>query len=294
MNGNFINAFLLTLFAGLATGIGGVVIMFVRKFSPKILSASLGFSAGVMIFISLVEIFPEARASLSLLYGERLGAFYTLLAFFGGMGVIALIDHLVPSYENPHEVNELTIEVHNAAVSTEEHSLSPAMPEHGAESEPRPASGESAKKLLRLGLLSSIVIAVHNFPEGLATFVSAMDNPALGISIAFAIALHNIPEGIAVAIPIYYATKSRRRAVFNATLSGLAEPLGGLLGYILLSHLLSDSFMGLILAGVAGIMVYISLDELLPTAENYGAHHIAIIGLIAGMAFMGFGMLLFI
>lgn len=278
MEGNFLSALLLTLCAGLATGIGGIVIMFVKRFSPKFLSASLGFSAGVMILISLVELFPEARLSLSEIYGEKLGLLYTLLAFFAGMGLIALIDNLVPSYENPHEVNELTIEVHNSAVGS---GNIPAKEPH------------DSKKLLRLGLLSSIVIAVHNFPEGLATFVTAMDNPNLGISIAFAIALHNIPEGIAVAIPIYYATKRRFKAVWNASLSGLAEPLGGLLGYLLLSQLLSDSFMGIILAGVAGIMVYISLDELLPTAESYGAHHVAIIGVITGMAFMGFGMLLF-
>lgn len=281
--GNFINALLLTLVAGLATGVGGAIIMFVKRFSPKVLSAALGFSAGVMIFISLVELFPESRHSLSLLFGERLGMLYTLLAFFGGMGVIALIDHLVPSYENPHEVNQLTIEVHNNAVG-----LDNSLPD----STPTPENKES-KKLLRLGLLSSLVIAVHNFPEGLATFVTAMEEPSLGLSIAFAIALHNIPEGIAVAIPIYYATKRRGKAVWNATLSGLAEPLGGIVGFVLLSRLLSDSFLGIILASVAGIMVYISLDELLPTAENYGAHHIAIIGVITGMAFMGFGMMLF-
>ena len=281
--GNFINALLLTLVAGLATGVGGAIIMFVKRFSPKVLSAALGFSAGVMIFISLVELFPESRHSLSLLFGERLGMLYTLLAFFGGMGVIALIDHLVPSYENPHEVNQLTIEVHNNAVG-----LDNSLPDSTATPE-----NKESKKLLRLGLLSSIVIAVHNFPEGLATFVTAMEEPTLGLSIAFAIALHNIPEGIAVAIPIYYATKRRGKAVWNATLSGLAEPLGGIVGFVLLSRLLSDSFLGIILASVAGIMVYISLDELLPTAENYGAHHIAIIGVITGMAFMGFGMMLF-
>jgi ZIP family zinc transporter len=278
MEGNFYSALICTLIAGLATGIGGAVIMFVKKFSPKILAATLGFSAGVMILISLVELFPEAQHSLSGIYGEKLGLFYTLLAFFGGMGVIALIDNLVPSYENPHEVNELTIEVHDSAVGNCSQCST---------------SEEKSHKLMRLGILSSIVIAVHNFPEGLATFVTAMDDPKLGLSIAFAIALHNIPEGIAVAIPIFYATKKRAKAVWNATLSGLAEPLGGILGYILLRQILSDSFLGIILAGVAGIMVYISLDELLPTAESYGAHHIAIIGVITGMAFMGFGMLLF-
>lgn len=287
MEGNFFSAFLLTLGAGLATGIGGAVIMFVKKFSSKFLSASLGFSAGVMILISLVELFPEAQHALSGIYGEKLGLFYTLLAFFGGMGVIALIDNLVPSYENPHEVHELTLEVHNTAVGIEDGESAQIKPQQAGK------SMAESKKLMRLGLLSSIVIAVHNFPEGLATFVTAMDDPKLGISIAFAITLHNIPEGIAVAIPIYYATKKRLKAVWNATLSGLAEPLGGLLGYLLLSQLLSDSFMGIILASVAGIMVYISLDELLPTAESYGAHHVAIIGVITGMAFMGFGMLLF-
>ena len=287
MEGNFISALLLTLGAGLATGIGGAVIMFVKRFSSKFLSASLGFSAGVMILISLVELFPEAQHALSGIYGEKLGLLYTLLAFFGGMGVIALIDNLVPSYENPHEVNELTIEVHNSAVGIEGGESAQIKPQQAGK------NMAESKKLMRLGLLSSIVIAVHNFPEGLATFVTAMEDPKLGISIAFAIALHNIPEGIAVAIPIYYATKKRLKAVWNATLSGLAEPLGGLLGYLLLSQLLSDSFMGIILASVAGIMVYISLDELLPTAESYGAHHVAIIGVITGMAFMGFGMLLF-
>ena len=287
MEGNFVSALLLTLGAGLATGIGGAVIMFVKRFSSKFLSASLGFSAGVMILISLVELFPEAQHALSGIYGEKLGLLYTLLAFFGGMGVIALIDNLVPSYENPHEVNELTLEVHNSAVGIGNGTIEEIKTQQAEK------NMAESKKLMRLGLLSSIVIAVHNFPEGLATFVTAMDDPKLGISIAFAIALHNIPEGIAVAIPIYYATKKRLKAVWNATLSGLAEPLGGLLGYLLLSQLLSDSFMGIILASVAGIMVYISLDELLPTAESYGAHHVAIIGVITGMAFMGFGMLLF-
>ena len=280
MEGNFYSALACTLCAGLATGIGGAVIMFIKKFSPKILAASLGFSAGVMIFISLVELFPEAQGALSAISGEKLGLFYTLLAFVGGMGIIALIDNLVPSYENPHEVNEHTLEVHDFAVGNKKQ---------------QNLSGQNAnnKALMRLGILSSIVIAVHNFPEGLATFVTAMDNPKLGFSIAFAIALHNIPEGIAVAIPIFYATQKRVKAVWSATLSGLAEPLGGILGYILLRQILSDSFMCIILAGVAGIMVYISLDELLPTAESYGAHHIAIIGVITGMAFMGFGMLIF-
>lgn len=294
--GNFILAFLLTLCAGMATGVGGAIIMFVKKFSPKVLCATLGFSAGVMILISLVELFQEARLSLSLEFGEKMGLFYTLLAFFGGMAIIALIDNFVPQENNPHEVNSMTIQVHEEAVGEHKAVLSFAPDEDiplsgGGKQEVK--EGKKGGKLLRLGIFSSLVIAVHNFPEGLATFISAMENPELGISIAFAIALHNLPEGIAVAIPIYYATHKRGKAVGYATLSGIAEPLGGLLGYVLLRSILTPSLLASVLAVVAGIMVYISLDELLPTAESYGQHHIAIIGVISGMVFMSFGLLLF-
>ena len=290
--GNFIIALLLTLFAGMATGIGGAIIMFVKKFSPKYLCATLGFSAGVMILISLVELFQEAREALSMQFGDKLGLFYTLLSFFGGMAIIALIDNFVPKESNPHEVNSMTIQVHEEAVGQHKAVLS------FGEDEPVQSSGNSlpdskSGNLLRLGIFSSLVIAVHNFPEGLATFISAMENPELGASIAFAIALHNLPEGIAVAIPIYYATQKRTKAVGYATLSGIAEPLGGVLGYIVLRSVLTPSLLACVLAVVAGIMVYISLDELLPTAENYGEHHVAIIGVISGMVFMSFGLLLF-
>lgn len=262
-NSNFILALTLTIIAGLSTGLGGAIIIFTKKLSNRFLAASLGFSAGVMIFISLVEIFSEAQGSMVSLYGEKMGYLYTLLAFFGGMGVIALIDNLVPSGENPHEMNTISLE----------------------------SAGN--KNLMRLGVFSAIAIAIHNFPEGMATFVSTMENPQAGISIAIAVAIHNIPEGIAVAIPIYYATNSRGKAIGNSFLSGVAEPVGGLLGYFILAAIFKESFLGIILAAVAGIMVYISLDELLPTAEKYGKHHVAIIGVIAGMAFMGFSLLFF-
>lgn len=262
-NSNFFLALTLTLVAGLSTGIGGAIIIFTKKLSNKFLAASLGLSAGVMIFISLVEIFGEAEGSLVALYGEKLGFLYTLLAFFGGMGLIAIIDNLVPSGENPHEMNSISLE----------------------------SAGNN--NLMRLGIFSAIAIAIHNFPEGMATFVSTMENPEAGLSIAIAVAIHNIPEGIAVAIPIYYASKSKTKAIGNSFLSGIAEPIGGLLGYFLFAALFKEAFLGIILAAVAGIMVYISLDELLPTAEKYGKHHIAIIGVIAGMAFMGFSMLFF-
>ncbi len=265
---NLLFAFGLTLFAGLSTGIGSLMAFTSKKFSPKFLSAALGLSAGVMIFVSFVEIFPKARESLVELYGESTGYWFTLLAFFVGMGIIAMIDFLVPSYENPHELKNVNCDKRMKA-------------------EP------DKKKLMRMGMFSAIAIAIHNFPEGLATFMAAMKDPALGISIAIAIAIHNIPEGIAVSVPIYYATKSRKKAFFYSFLSGLAEPVGAILGYFLLRTVFNESAFGLVFAGVAGIMVYISLDELLPTAEEYAEHHVAIGGLIAGMVIMAVSLALF-
>jgi len=266
-------AFGLTLFAGLSTGIGSVMAFMSKKFNAKFLAASLGFSAGVMIYVSLVEIFMKARDSLEGIFGSRMGYFWTVVAFFIGIAVIAAIDKLVPSYENPHELGRAAEEVKQAG---------------GAE-----AAGHKDKKLMRMGLFSALAIGIHNFPEGLATFIGALQDPHLGISIAVAIAIHNIPEGIAVSAPIYYATKSKRKAFVLSFLSGLSEPIGALLGYFLLRSIFNDAMFGFIFASVAGIMVYISLDELLPTAEEYGEHHIAIGGLIAGMAVMAASLLLF-
>lgn len=264
---NILFAIGLTVFAGLATGIGSLMSFMSKKFNPKFLAGSLGFSAGVMIYVSFVEIFVKAKDSLTAAHGLKIGNLYTVIAFFAGIALIALIDRLIPSFENPHEIKNL-----------DEKNLNPA----------------NNKKLLRMGLFSALAIAIHNFPEGLATFMAALTDPTLGISIAVAIAIHNIPEGIAVSVPIYYATRNRKKAFLLSFLSGLAEPVGGILGYFILRSFFNDSTFGLIFAGVAGIMVYISLDELLPTAEEYGEHHIAIGGLIAGMAVMATSLLLFI
>ncbi|MFC2137733.1 zinc transporter ZupT [Bacteroidota bacterium] len=264
---NILFALGLTVFAGLSTGIGSIMSLFSKKFNPKFLAGSLGFSAGVMIYVSLVEIFIKAKDSLSAVYGGKIGYTYTVIAFFCGIAVIAIIDRLIPSFENPHEIKNIN-----------EKNLSP----------------DNNKKLLRMGLFSALAIAIHNFPEGLATFMGALSDPGLGISIAVAIAIHNIPEGIAVAVPIYYATKNRKKSFWLSFLSGLAEPVGAILGFFILRKFFNDSTFGLIFAGVAGIMIYISLDELLPTAEEYGEHHIAIGGLIAGMVVMAVSLLLFI
>ncbi len=264
---NVLFALGLTLFSGLSTGIGSIMSLLSKKFNPRFLAGSLGFSAGVMIYVSLVEIFVKAKDSLSVAHGVKIGNIYTVIAFFTGIALIALIDKLIPSFENPHEIKNI-----------EEKNLNEA----------------NGKKLLRMGLFSALAIAIHNFPEGLATFMGALTDPTLGISIAVAIAIHNIPEGIAVSVPIYYATKQRKKAFWLSFLSGFAEPVGALIGYFILRNVFNESTFGVIFAGVAGIMVYISLDELLPTAEEYGEHHIAIGGLIAGMAVMAVSLLLFL
>jgi ZIP family zinc transporter len=267
MENNILFALGLTIFAGLATGIGSLIGFLSKKFNPKFLAISLGFSAGVMIYVSLVEIFVKARDALSVGLGEKTGYVATVISFFCGIGLIALIDKLIPSYENPHEAN---------------------VAKKIADS-----SDDQKRKLMRMGLFSALAIGIHNFPEGLATFMSGLTNPTLGISIAVAIAIHNIPEGLAVSAPIFYATKSRKKAFVLSFMSGLAEPVGALIGFFVLRSIFNDTTFGVIFAAVAGIMVYISLDELLPTAEEYGEHHLAIGGLISGMFVMALSLLLF-
>ena len=277
MNG-ILSALILTLIAGSATGLGGALVLFKKKLSSNFLAAALGLSAGVMIFISLAEMFPQAQAEIMGIEGFTHGKAYVLLAFFVGIGIITLIDFLIPEYENPHEASGLSLDAHTPAVGMLEQT-------------------GNDKALQRLGLMSALAIAIHNFPEGIATFIGALNDPQMGTGITFAIAIHNIPEGIAVAIPIYYATKSKGKALLLATLSGMSELIGALL-CLAVTSIFGVELSGngpafpLILAAVAGIMIYISLDELLPTAEKYGKHHIAIAGVVAGMAIMGASLLL--
>ena len=262
-------AFALTLFAGLSTGIGSGLAFFAKQTNTKFLAISLGFSAGVMIYVSFIEIFVKARDELTIAYGDSAGFWYTTLGFFGGILIIAIIDKLIPSYENPHEIR---------------------MVEEIDETVPARKSND---KLMRMGLFTALAIAIHNFPEGLATFTSALTDPSLGIAIAVAIAIHNIPEGIAVSVPIYYATGSKRKAFWYSFSSGLAEPAGALIGYLVLMPFMTPVLFGVLFAAVAGIMVFISIDELLPAAREYGEHHLSIYGLIAGMVVMAFSLLMF-
>lgn len=258
-------AFLLTIFAGLSTGIGGLIALIAKRTNTNFLSFSLGLSAGVMIYVSFMELLPQSLASLNKVFGEKSGMLYMILAFFGGIALIALIDFLVPKASNPHEM-------------------------HGVEE----MDHKRNKGLKQTGIVTAITIAIHNFPEGIATFMSALTSLEVAIPITAAIAIHNIPEGIAVAVPIYHSTGSKLKAFWLSLLSGLAEPLGALIAFIFLLPFWSLTLNAVVFASVAGIMVYISLDELLPSAEKYGKHHLSIIGLVVGMAIMAISLYMFI
>ena len=275
-------AFGLTLFAGLSTGIGSAIAFFAKKTNTKFLSVSLGFSAGVMIYVSMVEIFIKAKDALTSELGLKGGSWATVASFFGGIIFMALIDRLVPSGENPHDIYKVEDiqKIESGDIISDENNSK--------------SNDHTNAKLLRTGKFTALAIAIHNFPEGLATFISALQEPSIAIPIAVAIAIHNIPEGISVSVPVYHATGSKKKAFKYSFLSGLSEPVGALIGYLVLMPFLNDVLFGLIFGAVAGIMVFISLDELLPTAEEYGEHHLAIYGLVAGMAIMAISLLLFL
>ena len=254
--GNVVFALLLTVIAGLSTGIGSSIAYFIKKPKTIYLSFSLGLSAGVMIYVSFVELLPQALDNI----GELLG----VTAFFLGIFFISLIDMGIPEKENPHSFSGLSENI----------------------------DSKNEKDLMRTGLFTALALGIHNFPEGLTTFGTALGDPKLGIVIAIAIAIHNIPEGISVSIPIFYATKSKNKAFLYSFLSGVAEPIGALVGFLILLPFLSGAVIVSLLAFVAGIMVYISIDELLPMAHQYGHSHTVIIGVILGMMLMAFSIII--
>lgn len=256
-------AFLLTIFAGLSTGIGSLIALLAKRTNTNFLSISLGFSAGVMIYVSFMELMPQAYQMLTDVFGDKQGNFVLLLSFFGGMAFIALIDLLIPKSSNPHEM-------------------------HAVE------EMKGRKRLEKTGIVVAVTIAIHNFPEGIATFMSALSSMEIAIPITIAIAIHNIPEGIAVAVPIYHATGSRKKAFWYSLSSGLAEPLGALIAYFFLMQYWNPTLNAIVFAAVSGIMIFISMDELLPSAEKYGKHHHSIMGLVGGMLLMGISLYLFI
>ena len=292
-----LTAFGLTLFAGMATGIGSVIAFTAKRANYRFLSVATGFSAGVMIYVSFVEIFHKGAAAIAETYGAERGDWINTAAFFGGILLIGLIDNLIPSAENPHETHaerELRPLHDRAAKAGSAAAPSANAPESGLHDH-----AHHSHKLMRMGLFTALAITIHNFPEGLATFLAALKDPKLGVAIALAVALHNIPEGISVSVPIFYATGNRRKAFCYSVLSGLAEPLGAVVAYVALRFLVGGPdgvipphVMGILFGMVAGIMVYISLDELLPTSRAYGKSHDSMLGLVAGMLVMALSMLL--
>lgn len=265
-------AFLLTLFAGLATAFGAIIAFWGDPKNTKVLSIGLGFSAGVMIYVSFVEILVKSQDAFTLKYGEILGESLGLVAFFIGIAISFIIDQIIPDNINPHH----SLDVENAIDKDDIQSIQ----RHRA-------------PLKRVGLFTAIAIALHNFPEGFATFISALDNMSTGIAIAMAIAIHNIPEGLAVSLPVYHATGNRKKAFLYALASGLTEPVGAIIGFLILAPWMGEMTLGVTFGIVAGIMVYISFDELLPAARLYGNDHTTIFGLVMGMIVMSVSLILF-
>ena len=255
-------AFFVTLLAGLATGLGSVLAIISKKNNTKFLSLSLGFSAGVMIYVSMVEIFAKSRKYLEYVYSQYNAAWIAAISFFAGIIFIGLIDFLVPSAEG--DIGNLN------------------------------NNGKSRNTLKRMGIMTALAIGIHNFPEGLATFTAALQDPHLGVAIAVAIAIHNIPEGIATAVPIYYSTNNKRSAFKVSFLSGMTEPLGAIIGYAILRPIFNDTVFGILFGFIAGIMVFISIEELLPMAREYEKSKATIIGFILGMLVMAVSLILFI
>jgi zinc transporter, ZIP family len=262
---NIILAFVLSLIAGLSTGLGGCIGLFAKNTNTKFLSVSLGFSAGVMIYVSMIKIFYEANGLLNISFGEKKGSLYTIIGFFSGMLLISLINRLIPS----------DIDIRKARTKEDMEQI-------------------MKTKLMRTGVFTAFAIAIHNFPEGIASFVTSLHSLKVAIPIVIAIAIHNIPEGISVSVPIYYATNRKEKAFFYSLLSGMTEPLGAIVGYLILIPFMNDIVFGMLYAVIAGIMVFISFNELLPAAREYGEQYLSMLGLVSGMMFMGISLWLFI
>ncbi|NHJ86121.1 MAG: zinc transporter ZupT [Asgard group archaeon] len=288
-------AFLLASFAGLSTGIGSAIPFFFKRFKKSYLAFFLGLSAGVMILVSFMELLKNALKSLE--------SYWVYLAFFGGMAVVVILDFAIPHGKNPHHMNKSDAVIKEIQAECQGE-VCEDIPELRVSDE----GGEEKsveKSLARTGIITAIAIAIHNFPEGFATFTSALEDINVGISISIAIAIHNIPEGISVSIPIYYATKSKWRSFGLSFASGIAEPVGAILAFGVLRILtqgplvtnniiqINPAFIAVSLAVVAGIMIYISIDELIPVAHEYGKGDLVMAGVVLGMLIMAGSLVMF-
>ena len=395
-------AFGLTLLAGVSTGIGSLFAFFTKRNNQKFLAVTLGFSAGVMIYVSMIEIFQKAQTSISGEVGSYAGSWITVGAFFLGIVFIAMLDKFLPKekdvyqlsgnrqkkqylkklqhsniinknskYKNNnillkqkknhklyklYNINKVKIinekilniklsrkilnkKISNITIADKiitdktitDRTITDKIKNKIKKNKTKIkkkynkkilkskynlktnhllikknninfdnqyntltfTQSKKQQKLLRMGIFTALAISIHNFPEGLATFMSALQDPQIAVAVAIAIAIHNIPEGIAVAMPIYYATGNRKKAFLFSFLSGLTEPIGALIGYLIFLPIMSDLVFGIVFASVAGIMVFISLDELLPASREYGKPYLSMYGLIGGMLIMALSLLLF-
>ena len=269
MNNSYMMALILSTIAGLSTVLGSFVTFFIKENSLKPLSFGLGLSGGVMLFLSLVDLYPESCEMIK----NQMGANYTWLSvlfFMIGILIAVLIDFFIPDHI---QSNLLTKQLGDNKKSVTY-----------AENENAPIS---IGKIKKAGILTAIIVAVHNLPEGLATFFTTAQDVMLGLGIVIAIAIHNIPEGMAISIPVYQATHSKRKAFYYSFLSGIAEPIGGVVGFILIKTLFPNLCIGVLFSLVAGIMTYILLDTLLPLSKDYDSGHYSITGVVVGMLFMG-------
>ncbi|XOB61371.1 zinc transporter ZupT [Campylobacterota bacterium DY0563] len=269
---DYLYAFLLTLFAGLSTSFGAIIAFYSKAKSDILLSLGLGFSAGVMIYVSFMEILQKAKDSfIQITSNEIISETYVLICFFGGILLSAIIDKMIPEDVNPHEPKSYN-------------ELEELKPNHKI---------KNKQTLHRTGIFTALAIGIHNFPEGFATFISSLNDISIGITIALAIAIHNIPEGMAISLPIYHATNNKKKAFWYSTLSGFAEPIGAIVGFFILFPIMGQATLGVTFGIVAGIMIYISFDELLPAARVYGNAHTTIFGLVLGMFIMALSLLSF-
>jgi ZIP family zinc transporter len=255
-----LEALWITLLAGAATSLGILTTYFSSPGNKKFLSFSLGFSAGVMIFISFFRILDKVKQKMIHHYGEDTGNWYVIIGFFVGVVFIVFFERWIHHYKEK--------KIKNFHEGTPTH-------------------------LKYLGYFTALAISIHNFPEGFATFAAYLEDPQVGVSVALAVAIHNIPIGIAISVPIYYATKQRKRAFWIASATGAVGPLGAILGYLFLMPYMNEISFAFMMAIVAGILVVVAIDELLPTARSYGDHHIAVYGMIVGMFAMALAIMSF-
>jgi ZIP family zinc transporter len=272
---DYLFAFLLSLLAGLSTTIGSVIAFIVKKPNPKFISFVMGFSAGVMIFISFVELLLSSISSIGYLPG--------VLFFFLGMGIMFLIDVLVShKYEFENSIEILV---------NDDGSYKPHL--HYGHRHRQHFNGQKKNlKVEKASLFIILGVFIHNFPEGMATFIGTITEINLGLVLALAITLHNIPEGIAVSIPIYAYTGSKKKAFKWSFISGISEPVGAIVTGLFLYPFITPYLLSAMLGIVGGVMVYISLDELLPASRSLGKEHHSILGIISGMMIMAMGLAL--